>query len=338
MVRKMKNETYNKKQCGTVKMDLMVPIIGIICSLFFGIILIISICNNGTLFSNCVFGGLLLLGIIMILTLNQKINYTPLGFSYRDMFRITHSYEYSQIKKISYGKDSWIIVGHRIILIDSMAVNGRKFVRIAIQYSQNAKIKTEGQAKLFNGNIKSPGEFIFAWVLFIVAIIAFMLWGISFTKPVKTEDLSSYTDTISEYQFDSENDEGYKRLIIKLDSYSETFCTWELNENDSIFSEFEKDVLQNEKFKLCFLKKDLKNEKTYIYLLSTKDNTYITLDRANENNKEIRAVLIGFSVFSLFIWIIYIIASVHVISNVEKYPKAIKWFVKPSYVTKKPNK
>lgn len=337
-MQKIGKESYNKKQCGTVKMNILVPLIGIIDSLFFGIILIISVCGNGNLFTNFVFGGFFLLGIIMILTLNQKIDYTPLGFSYRDMFRITHKYEYSQIKKISYGKDSWIKVGHRIILIDSMAVNGKKFVRIAMQYSPNSKTKTEDKAKLFNGNIKSPGEFIFIWVLFIVAIVAFMLWGIIFTKPVKTEDLSSYTDTIASYEFDSENDEGHKRLIIKLDSHPETFFTWELEENDYIFSEFEYNASQKETFTLYFLKKDLKDERTRIYLLSTKDNTYITLDMANEDNKEVRVVIIGFSVIFLFIWIVYILASVYVMSNAEKYPKAIKWFVKPSYVIKKKHK
>ena len=34
-----------------------------------------------------------------------------------------------------------------------------------------------------------------------------MLWGIHAFKSVKTEDLSSYTDTIASYEFDSENDE-----------------------------------------------------------------------------------------------------------------------------------
>lgn len=331
----MKNESYNKKQCGTVKMNILIPIIGSICSLFCGIILLVSVCCNGTLFDNLVFGGLFLLGIIMIMTVNQKIEYTPLGFSYRDMFRITHNYEYSQIKKISYGKDSWITVGHRIILIDSMAVNGIKFVRIAMQYSKNAKTKTEDQAKLFNGNIKSPREFIFIWVFFIVGIVAFMLWGIYITKPFKTEDLSSYTDTVANYEFDSENDEGHKRLIIRLNSHSETFYTWEIDEKDSLFSDFEKEVSQKETFTLYFLKKDLENERTHIYLLSTKNNTYITLDRANKNNKEISTFIIGFSALFLFIWIIYIIASFYVMSNAEKYPKAIKLFVKPSYVIKK---
>lgn len=331
----MKIESYNKKQCGTVKMNVIVPIIGIVGSLFFGTILIISACSNGTLFTNLVFGIFFLLGTIMVLTLNQKIDYTPLGFSYRDMFRITHNYEYSQIKKISYGKDSWIKVGYRIILIDSMAVNGKKFVRIAMQYSSNANTKTENKARLFNGNIKSPGEFIFIWIFFIVGIVAFMLWGINSTKPIKTEDLSSYTDTIASYEFDSENDEGHKRLIIRLNSHSETFSTWELDVNDHLFSDFENEVLQKETFTLYFLKKDLENEKTNIYSISTKDNTYITLDRTNENNKEMRVVIIGFSVFFLFIWIIYIIASVYIMNHAEKYPKAIKWFVKSNYIIKK---
>lgn len=331
----MKNESYNKKQCGTVKMNVIVPFIGIIGLLFFGIVLILSVCNNAGFLSILIFGFFLLLSLLMTLTLNQKIDYTPLGFSYRDMFRITHEYNYSQIKKISYGKDSYITVGHRIILIDPMAVNGRKFVRIAMQHSKNATTKTELQAKLFNGNIKSPGEFIFIWSLFIVAILAFMLWGIIITKPVKIEDLSSYTDTIASYEFDSENEEGHKRLIINLTSHPEEFYTWELNDNDSEFIEFEKNISEKEQFSLFFLEKEREYEGTRIYLLSSNEHPYITLDKSNEDNKELRLIIILFSVIFLIIWIGYICASVYVMNNAEKYPNAIKWFVKPSYVIKK---
>lgn len=331
----MNNESYNKKQCGTVRINVIVPFIGIIGSLFFGIVLILSFFNRAEFLTILIFGIFLLLSLIMTLTANQKIDYTPLGFYYRDMFRITHEYNYSQIKKISYGKDSFITVGYRIILIDSMAANSRKFVRIAMQYSRNAEIKTESQSKLFNGNIKSPGEFIFIWFLFIAAILAFMFWGIYVTRPVKMEDLSSYSDTIASYKFDSENDEGHKRLIIKLASHPETFFTWELDDASANYENLEKDVSDKNTIKLCFLQKDLKEEKTRIYMLSSNENTYITLDKTNANNKELRFVFIVFTAISLTIWIIYIIASVYVMNHAEKYPKAIKWFVKPSYIIKK---
>jgi hypothetical protein len=223
----MENKSYNKKQCGTVKLNLIVPFSGIILSIIFGIFLIASICS-GAGFSICViFGIFLILSLIMVLTLNQRIDYTPLGFSYRDVLRITHQYEYSQVKKISYGKDCWIKVGHRIILIDAMAHNGKKFARIAMQYSPNAVIKTESQSKLFNGNIRSPEEFIFIWIFSAVAIILFGVFALNMTKEIKIEDLSNYTDTIAEYKFDMTDDDASKRLAITLSSNEGTFVTWD---------------------------------------------------------------------------------------------------------------
>ena len=50
-----------------------------------------------------VFGVFVVLGVILVLTVNQRVDYTDKDFTYRDMLRITHRYEYSQVKKIRYG-------------------------------------------------------------------------------------------------------------------------------------------------------------------------------------------------------------------------------------------
>lgn len=68
----MKPKDYNKKQCGTVKMNALVPVIGTIGSLFFGIVLVLTILNNAGFLCYVIFGALFILSIGMILTINQK--------------------------------------------------------------------------------------------------------------------------------------------------------------------------------------------------------------------------------------------------------------------------
>jgi hypothetical protein len=331
----MKNKSYNKKQYGTLKLNLIVPFIGIILSIIFGIFLIVSICSGAELFICVIFGTFLMLSLIMVLTLNQRIDYTPLGFSYRDMLRITHEYEYSQVKKISYGKDCWIKVGHRIILIDAMADNGKKFTRIAMQYSPNAVKKTESQSKLFNGNISSPGEFVFIWIFFAVAIILFGAFMLNMTKEIKLEDLSNYTDTIVEYKFDKTDDDGSKRMAITLSSNEGTFVTWDIEDGTQDYENFKKDVSDGKPFQLYFHENDLKNEVTRILVLSCGERNYLSIDRENEENREIRRLILCIVAIFLIMWGIYVAVSVYVMRNAERFPRAIKFFVKPSYIIKK---
>ncbi len=127
----MHKNKHNRKQCGTVSLSPLIAVIGIIGLLFFTGLLIAGIVTKAEKGDLIICGLFCLPPLFMILTVNQRIDYTPQGFVYRDMLRISHHYQYSQIKKIRYSKDAWISVGHRIILIDNMADNSKKFARIA---------------------------------------------------------------------------------------------------------------------------------------------------------------------------------------------------------------
>jgi hypothetical protein len=218
-----------------------------------------------------------------------------------------------------------------------MADNGKKFTRIAMQYSQNAVIKTESQSKLFNGNIRNPGEFVFIWIFFAVAIILFGAFMLNMTKEIKLEDLSNYTDTIAEYKFDKTYDDGTKRMAITLSSNEGTFVTWEIEDGTQNYENFKKAVSDGKPFQLYFLADDLINddEVTRIYVLSCGEINYSSIDRENENSREIRHVTLCFVAIFLIMWGIYVAVSVYVMSNAERFPRAIKWFVKPSYIIKK---
>lgn len=326
--------SYNKKQCGTVKMNILVPLVGSICLIFFGILFIISLCKSAGTGIYIVLGVFCIMSLFMFLTVNQKIEYSPVNFTYRDMFRINHRYDYSQVKKIRYSKDVTIHVGHRIILIDNMADNGKKFARIAMQYSRNASIVTDSKSKLFNGNVASPGEFVFVDIFFTAAIILFAVWGIFTTKEIHLEDLSVYSDTIAEYKFDI-NDEDDDRIAIKLSDEDASFVSWQIDDNTKEFEKFKEDVLNKKKFNLYFIKDDLKEEFTRIYYLSCDDEVYISLEKVNRNNRESRWSILGICVICLAVWISYIAVSSYVMCNADKYPRLIKLFVKPSYIVKK---
>ena len=156
MAKRNKHQQKAQKQhygtAGTI--PIFVPILGGIVFLLFLVLFLIAVFQSAGLPALIGLGVFCLLGLVLILTVNQKITYTPESFTYRDMLRISHTYSYSQIKKIRCGRDVTIHVGHRIILIDQMADNGQKFAHIARTHAPDAEFLTPEQAKLFGGNVQ----------------------------------------------------------------------------------------------------------------------------------------------------------------------------------------
>lgn len=325
---------YNKKQCGTVKMNIMVPIIGIIGLVFFGILLVISLYSKAGTGTCIIFGFFCLMSLFMILTVNQKIEYSPSDFTYRDMFGISRKYEYSQVKKIKYGKDVSIYVGHRIILIDELADNGKKFARIAMQYSKNAEIFTDRQSKLFNGNIKSPGEFVFVYVLIGLLPAAFLIWGATACREIKPEKLTVYEGTVSDISFDKTEDDA-QRAAIRFDGNADVFFSWGIDSRSPGYASLQNDIAEEKIFKVYYLNNDKTSDGLIkIYQLSCEGKYYISLEDINENNRETRyGIFIGSAIIE-GIWLLYVIISSYVMSNADKYPKLIKYFVKSDYILK----
>lgn len=327
----------NKKQCGTVLISPVVPIIGVIFLLIFGIILLISLCTGAGTGVCIILGIFCIMSLLMILTANQKIEYSQEGFTYRDIIRITHKYDYSQVKKIRYSTDVTIYAGHRIILIDSMADNGRKFARIAMQYSKNAEIITDRHSKLFNGNVKNPGEFIFTYILIAALPIGMAIWGLIEFKDIHPKDLTEYTGIISEYSFDTSNEDS-KKLLICFDGFDRTLSTYLIDENSSAYESFQSDVSDEKTFQVSYLKHDNSDYEISIFRLKCGENSYISLEDINENYRETKLFILIFSAVMLVIWLIYCAVSSYVMCNADRYPKLVKLFVKPNYIVGKRGK
>ena len=116
----MKYKSKNKIDYRTVINSREIAVIGLVCALFFGIVTVAAAISGAGMAACIVFGVFVVLGVILVLTVNQRVDYTDNDFTYRDMLRITHRYEYSQVKKIRYGENLIITVGKRLILIDEI--------------------------------------------------------------------------------------------------------------------------------------------------------------------------------------------------------------------------
>lgn len=328
-----KNPKWHYSTAGEI--PIYVPFLGAVDFLLFFILFLIALYQSAGIPVLIGLGLFCLLGLVLILTVNQKITYTPENFTYRDMLRISHTYSYSQIKKIRCGKDVTIHVGHRIILIDQMAGNGKKFAHIARMHAPDAEFLTPEQAKLFGGNVYNPGEFVFCFILIGLIPVAAALFLLHLDRAVSPKDLYQETCTVTSYQF-TENDDGDKRLELELPGYTAAFYTWKIEPDSKEIAQIEQEIADKVTFTVSFPKND-QNKKDLIPIiqLESADHVYLSLADYNHDTLKARNELILLSGGFEVLWLLSVLVFSYVVRHADKYPKLVRLFVKPSYLIDK---
>ena len=340
MAKRNKHRKKNPKwHCGTAGMiPIFVPLLGIVDFLLFFILFLIALYQSAGIPILVGLGMFCLLGLVLILTVNQKITYTPENFTYRDMLRISHTYSYSQIKKIRCGKDVIIHVGHRIILIDQMAGNGKKFAHIARMHAPDAEFLTPEQAKLFGGNVYNPGEFVFIFILIGLIPVAAALFLLHTGRAISPEELRQETCTVTSYQF-TENEDGDKRLELELPEHAAVFYTWNIQPDSAEMAQMEQEIAEKAVFTISYPKTDQdKKDQIPIIQLESADHVYLSLADYNHDTLKARNELILLSGGFEVLWLLSVLAFSYVVRHADKYPKLVKLFVKSSYLVDKPNR
>lgn len=251
------------------------------------------------------------------------------------MLRITHRYEYSQVKKIRYGENLIITVGKRLILIDENASNIDGFAKELIQRSENAEVINSEKSKLFRGNIRNPGGFILVDII-VMALPVFSLVVALFANPdITPDEITIYTGRITEYHFDKSDNSG--RFIITVSDRAgekRTFATGFIEDNSQEYKDIEINIAKNREFEIGYIDKE-NDEETDIRLFSCGNTRYVSLDDVNSVNDENRKTLFVLSGVYFVFAILYIAASTYIMSNADRYPRLIKLFVQEDHIISK---
>jgi hypothetical protein len=281
-----------------------------------------------------IFGLFILLGISLIVAyINCRIYYEPNQFTHRNFFGIKRTYKYSDITGVRRGvSDTTIYVGKKKILVDSIS-NGEDFLRLVDLWGGKSIKKVK--SKLFNDNIHNPEEFIFAFSILPIYIIGLMIFLNILDKPLKLEDLNYITTQITDYS-EIVDEDGDTNLLLSISGYSTNVTIYSYDELIENFSQFESAVSNGEEFNIYFDKSVedfVENGGTGVDMLSDIDgNVYISLDSTNARDKEnITIVNIMMSIVLVFA-IIFMLVAFYVMSHADKFPRAIKLFVKDSYI------
>lgn len=173
------------------------------------------------------------------------------------------------------------------------------------------------RSRLFNGNVYYPGEFIAIWVIILAFIVG--MWIMCMNTGLHKSDYVR-TNLVYEGSYRKED-----RIVLTLSGKEykawASFCDMEginkLKEGESLSVITAKDEL------VC---------------IRYYDKEFLSQEDAERHDaKDKRQISILFGILAAF-WLIYVAVSVYVMCNAQRFPRLIKWFVKPSYLTRPPKK
>ena len=331
LMRIKKKNRYKKQKYklkGTVTISPEAFLIGLIGLPFFIFLLVMSLKESIWMIGLSV--CFVLMDIFLILTINWKITYDSNGFTYRNIFRISKYYHYSEVTKIYIDRDSYIAIGRKKIHIESMA-DGKHFLMQAQRQSKQAQKLSVQDRKLFNGNVRNAEEFVFFYVLILIFIIGAWIAVLVMFRPLKLENLEKTVVKLSDSrEACTENDVPYLKLTpVQDDSYFMLYRPADYDVNLDLL----KEEIQNDSYFEIYYE-IYETEQRVLQLTSKKEN-YLLLEAVNAENVENRFGLSLVMTIFTGVFISFGLIANHIMSHAERYPNAVKLFVKESYIVRK---
>lgn len=172
------------------------------------------------------------------------------------------------------------------------------------------------RSKLFNGNVRSPGEFIFIWALILAYIVG--MWIFLLNLGLNKRDYVQ-SELVYEGSYRKED-----RIVLTL-SGGEYKAWASLCDLDGIYA-----LRGGERLSVITAKEMVVGIKYY-------DKVLLSLEDCERDDAEgKRNVSIIFGIFAA-VWAAFVAVSVWVMCSAHKLPLwLVKWFVKPNYLTRPP--
>lgn len=179
-----------KAQEGKVYLSKFMLILGLIATTLFLIPTVITAFFVDMVWLSLGFFLFALLGASLIVAyINCRISYDDHQFVSKSFFGIKRTFTYDQVTAVKQNvHECYLYVGKHRVMIDEFSIGGIEFLTLVKKkykklHGQPLPQITKGKFDIFNGNVASAGEMIFAYVLMGVLMIgfaAFMVWTVYF--------------------------------------------------------------------------------------------------------------------------------------------------------------
>lgn len=320
---------------GKVHLPKFFAILGTITSTIFLIPTIITAFSDEDIWVPIVFLVFSLLGATLIIAfMNCRISYDD-GFIAKTFFGIKRKVSYDQVTAIKENMhETYIYVGKRRIMVDEFSVGGREFIDLVekkyrtLHNGQSLPKITKTKNDIFNGHVNDVAGFYFAYGLVSVVLVGFIaLFICDVFIPKNANNTIEQTVTfISCYVKEDEviltsADENIYKIQYAAEQINiqeiKSICNGELK-----VTTYSKEVTPDDEEDFYSIKAIKYNES---YLLS--------FEEENKLYRQEGLPIIGLFLFILLIWVAFIVASIVVGRNPQKFSKkVVKMFFKDGYI------
>ena len=323
---------------GKVVLPKLLAIIGAIGTLFFLLLATVAFFSQKEDGPGAVLAFLLLSALsssMIIAYFNCRITYDETGFWAKNFLGIKRYFTYDQITGIRRGvQETHFYVGKHHYMVDKLSVGGLEFLIFANSryraMHNNRPIPESHRAKLdlFRGNIRSPGTFLFVYILVGACCIGFLVFLICTAFLPSTPD-----NTVEQHlYFSACRIEG--RNIVLVSPNPEEYRISFFDEETDL--QGIRAVCDGQTPLTVYSKRMDPDDGEPWYSVSailSQDKTVLSFDEADRLRRQEYwpLPLIGFA-FCL-LWAAYVIASIVVGRNPKKYSKrTVRRFFKDEYV------
>lgn len=319
---------------GTVRMPLPYSVISVIGILFFSVMLIFSAQEEPLI--ACIAGFFLLFMLwLLAASLNFRIDFDANGFTHRNYFRRSRRYSYQDVTAIRFNRTTIVYVGKKKISIEKDFTESGAFCHALKVHAHQAK-RTE--SKLFGGNVENPEEFVFVFWFFYIGLLLMLLIAYVSSRDLKESELASVTAVVSGYEIETDAD-GDEDVLLYAQGFAEPFRVWYPEDMENP-EQLRSEIQSGASFVLYYDKRKYQEEEVFtggavVQMLTSGTCTYLSLESTNRHNAEMRTFLLAAALIITALCFGFAALFNYITTNADRFPNAVRWFVKDSYIRKK---
>ena len=279
--------------------------------------------------------GFSLLGATMVIAfINCRISYDDDGFTAGSFFGIKREFTYDQVTAIRENtRESYIYVGKRRILVDEFSIGGEDFIKqVKIRYSttHSRKMLPRKQKRdLFNGNIREAEHALLAYIIVALMLIGLLIFIVVYVYGMPDTENNTIKQTVSFASISEEKD----KIILTTTKGQEQVIRFV----DAAFrSEDIRAICDGKTLVTTYCVKVVPDVGEAFYAvkaIALEDAYLLSFAETKRLHIEEYKPLIAFGVGSCLFWVAYVIASVIVGRNIQKFPKWIaRFFFNKKYI------
>lgn len=180
-----------------------------------------------------------------------------------------------------------------------------------------ARLRKNEYGKLFNGNIWNQWEFVFIWGLILAVLLGLWFYIFSDTFPITDESCTDTAFVVTDLKISKDetvfrDGSSGKKYRLEVGYFDIERFSAEVSDGDVLAA-----VMSHGE----------------VVSLLKGDSVYLDINDMKEMHERLRPM--SYWVLAVAgVWLLYVAASWYVMYNAEKFPRLIKFFVKPEYINK----